>query len=107
MRTSATTTPWHSRKHETMLIINKIFPSSIFSVTMDINQETCTWVSSRIMAKASNLKTVCATLISFYNKMQLIYSTLKATSSPATFIRITERVVGIATETKKMKMAPI
>ena len=107
MRTSATTTLWHSRKHETMLIINKIFPSSIFSVTMDINQETCTWVSSRIMAKASNLKTVCATLISFYNKMQSIYSMLKAIFSPATSIRITVRVAGIATETKKTKMALI
>ena len=107
MRTSATTTLWHSKRPETMLTINKIFLSSIFSVTMGSSQETCTWVSSRIMVKASNLKTVCATLISFYNKMQLIYSTLKAISSLATFIRITERVVGIATETKKMKMAPI
>ena len=103
MRTSATTTPWHSRKHETMLIINKIFLSSIFSVTMGSNQET--WVSYRIMVKASNLKTVCATLISFYNKMQPIYSMSKATSSPATSILITVRVAGIATETKKMKMA--
>ena len=90
-----------------MPTINKIFPSSIFSVTISSNQEICTLVNSTIMAKLLSLKTVCATLISFYNKMQLIYSTLKATSSPATFIRITERVVGIATETKKMKMALI
>ena len=53
------------------------------------------------------MKTVCATLISFFNKMQHIYSRSKVIYSPATFIRITEKMVSLATETKKMKMALI
>ena len=90
-----------------MPTINRIFPSSIFSVTISSNQEICTWVNSTIMAKLLSLKTVCATLISFFNKMQLIYSMLKATYSPATSIRTTERVDSSVTETKKMRMAHI
>lgn len=59
------------------------------------------------MVKLQTLKTVCATLISFFNKTQLIYNKSRATYSPATFTRIIERVVSSATETKKMKMALI
>ena len=105
--TSAMTILWTSRRHETMPTINRIFPSSIFSVTISSNQETCTWVNSTIMAKLLSSKTVCATLISFFNKMQLIYSMLKATYSLATSIRTTGRVASSATETKKMRMAHI